>query len=494
MGRWAVILVALGLCGADVRAASLYLQVGDGRLRSDLQLLIDAGVIDLTVMSWPLPRADVERALAAARPREDSVFGALLARVRERVGGADELSGVSMVGGHPGLLRDFETPGREDGNFSAWATTGEQNWSATLVVTGVTDAPDRHSLRLDGSELTLHVGNWLLSQNVLDRWWGPGMQNSLILSNNARPIPAITIDRAQSVPFDSRWLHWIGPWRLTTLLGRMEGSRHDVRHPLYWGARVEARPRPWLEVGLQRTSMFCGDGRACGPRAWWDMLAGKYAAQNNVSSERNPGDTLAGFDLRIAVPGRIPLALFTQLIAEDVSRFMPFKFLGQFGLEAAGITAAGGVWRAALEYSDSTCSFYRDNYGASRPPLFGCAYEHHLYNVEGYRYLGGAIGAGTDNDSRLWSGTLRYAPGARGEWTIKFLNGAINRGSDGHNTISAVPMQYRALQLGWKGGLGRFGTLGLQLGGQREQRRGEAEHSSAFGFLDWQYALGPPAK
>ena len=31
-----------------------------------------------------------------------------------------------------------------------------------------------------------------LRLSVTDRWWGPGWDGSLILSNNARPIPAIT--------------------------------------------------------------------------------------------------------------------------------------------------------------------------------------------------------------------------------------------------------------------------------------------------------------
>ncbi|MCC7461985.1 MAG: hypothetical protein IT480_05915, partial [Gammaproteobacteria bacterium] len=48
-------------------AAGLYLAAGDGALRSDLLLLIDAGVLDLSVMAWPLPRADLARALDEAR-------------------------------------------------------------------------------------------------------------------------------------------------------------------------------------------------------------------------------------------------------------------------------------------------------------------------------------------------------------------------------------------------------------------------------------------
>ena len=486
--RAALLGAGLACCGA-ANAASLYLPVGDGHLRSDLKLLADAGVIRLSTLAWPMPRADVARALEEARITGDSGLATVLGRVRARVLGPEATSGLRLVGGHPARLREFETPGREDGNATLWATTGDVNWSATGVVTWVTDAADRHPVRFDGSEFTMHVGNWLFGINALDRWWGPGIEESLILSNNARPVPAIMIDRATSVPFESRWLHWIGPWRLTSFLGQMDGSRHDVRHPLYWGIRVEAQPRPWMQIGLQRVSMFCGEHRRCGPRTWWDMLVGKYAANNNVSQPDNPGDSLAGFDLRFTLPGRVPVSLYSQLIGEDVGQYIPFKYLGQFGLEASGATAAGASWRGFVEYSNSTCNFYRDNYGGSKPPLFGCAYDHNLYNVEGYRYLGRAVGATTDNDSRLWAVGFRFAPAHGGEWTTKILAGDLNRGSVQLNELTPVRTSYRAAEAGWSADLGRHGALGLRLGAERWQPEGSARRTSAYGFVDWQHPL-----
>ncbi len=42
----------------------------------------------------------------------------------------------------------------------------------------------------DGSYLGVNVGNFMLSAGYIERWWGPGWDGSLILSTNARPIPA----------------------------------------------------------------------------------------------------------------------------------------------------------------------------------------------------------------------------------------------------------------------------------------------------------------
>lgn len=487
----------LALCGmlcwvAAGQAASLYLPVGDGRLRSDLQLLIDGGVLDLAVLAWPLPRSDVERALAAAQPSEDSPYGEVLARVRAAVTGNASSRGARLTGGHPGLLRDFETAGREDGNLSLWASVGAERWSATGVLSGVTDPDpgedDHHPVRLDGSELTWRAGNWLLGPNLMDRWWGPGQQSSLILSNNARPIPALLLDRATSVPFRMRGLRWIGPWRFTAMLGRAEGSRQDVGHPYVMGMRLELRPRPWLEFAAQRTAIFCGEGRACGASVFWKMLLGHDNRGINTDGETEPGNGLAGFDLRVKLPGPLPLALYTQMIGEDVHDYMPVKYLGLFGAELGGLSDRGAAWRAHIEYSDTTCSFWRHTHG-DPPPKFGCAYNSGVYPIDGYRYYRQSIGHSTDNDSRLWNLGWRYAPAAGGEWTLKVLKGDLNRGGDVLNRLAPVPTQYRALQLGWRADLGHAGTLGLQLGAQRLQPRGEARHTSAFGFLDWQRPL-----
>ena len=64
-------------------------------------------------------------------------------------------------------------------------------------------------IALDGSYLAARLGNWSGSLGKIDRWWGPGWDGSLILSTNARPLPAISIDRIVSEPFETPWLSWI---------------------------------------------------------------------------------------------------------------------------------------------------------------------------------------------------------------------------------------------------------------------------------------------
>jgi hypothetical protein len=399
---------------------------------------------------------------------------------------------MRLIAGHPGLLRDFETAGREDGTATLAAAFGGERWSTTLVVAGVTDPTDDHALRFDGSELTLRAGNWLLGLNALDRWWGPGQQSSLILSNNARPIPALMLDRATSTPFAWRGLHWIGPWRFTTLLGQADGSRQDVPSPHFMGMRFEMRPTPWLEFAAQRTALFCGRGRTCGVEQFWKMLIGHDNRGINTTAATEPGDQVAGFDLRVQLPGPLPVALYTQLIGEDIDHtVVPIRYLGLVGAEAGHVTGSGDSVRGYVEYSDTTCSFW-SALDAGRQPEFGCAYNSTIYNVEGYRYYRRSIGHTTDNDTRLWVVGLRYAPAPGGQWYAKFLGGTLNRDQlltpDVLNTVAAMATQYRALEGGWRGRL-FGGEIGLQLGVQRLHPHNDDAHVNGYGYLDWQRAL-----
>ena len=106
-------------------------------------------------------------------------------------------------------------------------------------------------MALDGSYVAARLGNWSASFGKVDRWWGPGWDGSLILSTNARPIPALSIDRRVPEPFESQWLSWIGHWCFHSFIGQMEKVR-TVPNPYLWGIRVDLAPTilDGLEVGF----------------------------------------------------------------------------------------------------------------------------------------------------------------------------------------------------------------------------------------------------
>ena len=97
------------------------------RFRSDLQYLVDSGVIDIPLTAWPIPSADVARALegvkariphggSARGDRPASSIGCRCVRAR-RIALHDHASAAA----DPIVLRTFEDTPREEGEIGGSA-------------------------------------------------------------------------------------------------------------------------------------------------------------------------------------------------------------------------------------------------------------------------------------------------------------------------------------------------------------------------------------
>jgi hypothetical protein len=56
----------------------------------------------------------------------------------------------------------------------------------------------------------------------------------LILSNNARPMPTLMVERAEARPFESRWLNWLGPVAFSSGFSQMEERSRDIDARCSW--------------------------------------------------------------------------------------------------------------------------------------------------------------------------------------------------------------------------------------------------------------------
>ena len=431
---WLPVCALLAALAAPVAVAEPWAEPGDPALRHDLQLLSDAGLLTGTSVSWPIGWSQVARELAAVDPAKlPAEQLASVERLRKRL--ARELR-VDVVGLEasvsgavdPTPLRTFEAIPRQEGEAALAADWMGDRFAVKLSATFVTDPSDNQSWRPDGSYAAVVLGNWMLSAGYLDRWWGPGWQGSLILSNNARPVPALAIDRNESTPFDVPVLRWLGPWRLSTFMGQLEGDR-DYSHAYLWGLRGEFRPHPTLQIGVSRTAQWCGEDRPCGLDTFWDLLIGN---DNDQNLDEQPGNQLAGFDARWSWPGaRVPLALYAQAIGEDEAGLMPSKYLGLFGAETWG-TLGAGAWRAHLEYADTACDFLND------PPEFGCAYTNAIYTT-GYRYRGRVLGHSMDADGESLGLGAMYIGATGHRWELLARDIKVNRAgaAPGHSLADA---------------------------------------------------------
>jgi hypothetical protein len=456
----AVLLFATLLAGSA--SADPWLAPGDEGLRSDIQLLADAGVLRGPVTTWPMSWPDIARdVIAATDTGLDEATANALHRVRKlaRAASARGYSGHGIrVGGayEPARLRGFEYSPREEGELALRTSWLSDHIAFNLQGSYAADADDGKDWRADGSYIGVNFGNFMLSAGFMERWWGPGWDGSLILSTNARPIPSLTLERNYTDPFKSKWLAWIGPWRASIALG--EAEAHDVAVPnvKFMAARVNFRPRPWVEFGLTRTAQFCGGERECDGGTFWDMLVGRDNQDETSSGGADqPGNQMAGYDMRLRSPWRaLPLVFHTQWIGEDEAGGLPAKFIGQFGLESWGSSVMGG-WRLRAEYADTACNF------TQQAPLFNCAYRNAVY-PQGYAYRGRIIGHSMDNDSRMYSlGGIVTRPNGD-VLSLLVRRSEFNRDGGSH-AISAVPLDVDNVELRYSRGLGA-GKISFGLG------------------------------
>ena len=205
-----------------------WLPPGDTVLRSDIQLLADSGVLQVPITTWPLAWGNIDAAVGSASIADlDSVVAQALQRVRERLRvetrvGFAVREGWLAASSQPRVMRNFENTPREKGEIGARITWMGQRFAAKVEGRAVSNLSGQDSFRLDGSYVGMAVGNWMLSLGYPEQWWGPGWDGSLILSTNARPTPQISINRNLSIPFESRWLRWIGQWSLTSFMSQLD--------------------------------------------------------------------------------------------------------------------------------------------------------------------------------------------------------------------------------------------------------------------------------
>ena len=212
----AVVLTALAV--NRVAAAGPFIPPGDASLRADIALLADYGVLDGPVTTWPLAwgpvLADLEEARGsqALPPIVSQALRRVLAAAQEHTRVGDLGINARLAGAEsPARIRSFAATPRESAEVGAGIEWTGDRFTFQLEGQLVHAPDDGKDARADGSIIGLALGNFAVSASTLDRWWGPGWDGSLILSSNARPIPALTFDRTFTDAFESRWLSWLGP-------------------------------------------------------------------------------------------------------------------------------------------------------------------------------------------------------------------------------------------------------------------------------------------
>ncbi len=428
MFHWLVLLAI-----PTVASAGPWIYPGNIRLRHQIQFLSDSGHIRAPLTTWPLAAGDLSAELRGQRKAQGFAHYTALHQVRKALhrrsfrGWSVPKAKLSAVA-DPIQLRTFEDTPRAEGELEAGISWMGDMLAMRLNVGAVKDPPDGKELRLDDSYAGLALGNWMLSVSTMPRWWGPGWQGSLILSNNARPVPTLALERNQSDPFEMPVLRWLGPWKFIFFLGQLEGDRviSDAR---LIGARLNFRPTRKLEIGLSRAAQWGGDGRPDDFASFIDVLRGE---SNTENPEEDPGNQLAGIDLRWRSPlvGNLPYAVYTQWMGEDEAGGLPSKWIGQAGIELWGVSSTlAGTYRFYLEATDTATRFLRSK------TEFNVAFNHSVYQ-SGFRFRERSLAHTADSDSQMLSlgGILAQNNGLTWHGVLRYAE--LNRDGEGQNPLA----------------------------------------------------------
>lgn len=451
--------------------AHAWIEEGDAALRHHVQHIADAGLATVPATTWPFVEDDVLRHLEDgdkppgydAQASIDWLHGHL---TQQR--GLVYETGVSALS-QPVLYRTFTATPREGHGYGSAEYKGDiVAWR--LRLTGVTDPDDGSYVRLDGSYVHTDIGNWRVGFNALDRWWGPGWDGSLILSNNARPIPAIYLQRRLSDPFSIAPFSWLGPWQFVFFVGPMEQQR-EIPRPWFGGMRAVIKPDPSFELAVSRTFEWGGKGRPFGPRAFVKALFGGEDNQGLDAMSEEPGNQLAGYDARWVSPVfSKPYAVYAQLIGEDNVNNQPNKFIGLVGVDGWGQSMPGKSYRWHVEYADTAVDF------ALGRPWYGLAYEHHIY-TDGYSYRRRIIGHSIGSDAKAYSCGLLLSRSNRA-WEFLARTIRTDRDSPQSQRIVDVELLHEITQKSSHFSFGVNATRGISA-------LDEQISFSARGFVSW---------
>lgn len=368
----------------------------DAYERHALQLLVDEGGLQLPLSHWPLPRRAVLEALDRLPAALPAPLGDARSTVAAGLARAQRASASLTVRNTDEALAGFGEDGTPGSHASLRSPAVEGPWVAAQlgVRAGRPSAAwdDGTELRLDGSALVAEAAGWQLQAWARQAWWGPGWQNSLVLGQNTAPMVGVGLQRGSAVRSESPWLSWLGPWNFEFFIAQTDAERRPA-DPLLIGNRLTLRPLDGLEIGLTRMVQWGGKGRDQSLRSLLRVLGGRGTNAGDESfNGSDPGNALAGFDLRASCPTGWRCAGYVQAMGEDEADYMPSKYLGLYGVET---WSADGRHRWFAEYAETGCRM-----PVGKAADLGCAYRNYAY-AGGYTHGGRWMGAGVGPDSRL---------------------------------------------------------------------------------------------
>ncbi|EWS99258.1 hypothetical protein BG00_00530 [Pseudoalteromonas sp. SCSIO_11900] len=495
--------------------AEPWVKPDDYALRADIQQLADSGIILAPVTTYPLMWKsfinDVNNtSLEQLPPQLQDALLRVKHRYKSENSGSHSVQLSAFASSDPLVATSFGATNSQESeltaayaylghNFAAKIAINHRNDGKNCLVDGKTTddiaqneqaLTDCNDTSLDDSYLAYRMGNWIVRAGAVEQFWGPGVDNSLIMSGNSKPLPAISLSREQSSAFETPWLSWIGQWSFTAQMAKLESTR-VVPDALLWSTRLNLRPIQQLEIGFSWSAQWAGKGQPSSAGDFFDLITGGgecVDGTNDCDGEliTRLGNQLAGFDIRWSdTLFDQPYAVYASTIGEDTSGGIKPVDRGYLG----GIQTTTRIYNQNilfnLEYTDTgvACS--------ATSATENCFYEHSIYN-SGYRYHGRPIGSTYDNDAQSLVLTVLGQLSSGTDWQVKLRDVDYNSDNrdrspnnpDLGNSITKTAFSSKQLEVRY-----RMLAMGgrLTLGGFASNNDGAENDTSAFAKFEYNF-------
>ena len=404
-----VFLISISMLIAPLSHASPYLDVGDEVYVLLSRLEAEGVITDALLSTKPLSRKEIVRLALAAEANavgRSAFIKGLIETLKQRVRADEYQAGIvrpvdsvsvkyiytnaavlTLTYPGPSPQKEQAFNYNNDGDLysrgSNLRTSLTSRWENLGPVSIYLEPELRSS---EGAEqVVLKKGYAVLGFSWIDivagrdsQWWGPGQHGAILLSNNAEPLTMVKLTGPgpQVLPWIFKYL---GPFQYDFFVTRLEKDRSDYPRPYLMGMRIDFKPHPYIEIGLERTALLGGEGRPTDASTWWDSLTGN----NEHDGSGNPGDQRAGWDVKLTLPLKWqPLQIYWERAGEEERQKhspMPYKLANLYGLYLPGLL---GMERIDLRAE------YAENEVNEQPYVW---YTHGTYTA-GYTYRGMIMG------------------------------------------------------------------------------------------------------
>lgn len=384
--------------------AEPWIDTSDIYLKAHIQLLADTGQIITPVTTYPLMWHDINRDLnnidlSSLSENQKNAFYYI--KHQFKLATKNQTRIKAKMSKENQRFTSFGDISSDKNMITIHTSFMSENFAAKISPSYTHNPIDGDKARLDGSYIAAFAGNWVFSLGRQNRWYGPTWDTSLSLTNNARPMTALSVSRKSAEPFTVPFTEFDIPWTVTSFMGHMDDER-VIKDTLLWGFRLNFKPFKNLEIGITRLAQWGGEGHSKSLSTFKDILIGRTncGIDDLVCDENNPNpaNQQAGYDLRYSFNlFNIPMSFYGQKFAED-GKEGAFNYLTkaqpQVGFDA-NLNIFGKPSTVFIEWADSLADC------GERDKIGDCYYEHSTYRT-GMRYHGRSIGSTYENDAKTY--------------------------------------------------------------------------------------------